>query len=577
MKTGLKIFIVSLFVFLIPNTVFAVYLEYWEFSSFHQNINIDENGTVHVKEEILADFTNEAHVGLLRAIPYLYENENSTYETQIYFFSAIDENELPYTTNTYEENGYLNVEMRTFDNEPVQKPLTFILNYDVNSAIISFEDHDEFYWNVNGTENPVVTKKAEASIKIPSQISTDDLKLTCYTGAYGEKNTDCDWIVDHKNSTVIFFAKNQLDAYENLSIVIGFPKGVIQNTVDASSLSNNNSLSKLIGVGFPVVTFTVMFFLWYYIGRDEKTFKTTVIPHYKAPQNLSPTETGTIIDEKLDPKDLTATILDFAVRGYIKITEIKGKDYELELLKPYKTEKEFEKIILDGIFPTNTAKTKVKIGALKNKFYIHVKPANKSIMNDLVKNGYFIASPEKVRDTFFAIAGFLGFIGLGLLQIPSLILSIGLLISAGIIAFFGNYMPRKTKKGKETYYELKGLYEYINTAEKDRMKFQEDNNIIFEKLLPYAMAFGLIKKWTKAFEGILNTPPSWYYPVGGWINRPFTMYYFADSLSSMTNNLTTDFMARPGSRGGGAWSGGSGFGGGGFSGGGFGGGGSHGL
>ena len=128
-------------------------------------------------------------------------------------------------------------------------------------------------------------------------------------------------------------------------------------------------------------------------------------------------------------------------------------------------------------------------------------------------------------------------------------------------------MPRKTSRGTETYYELKGLYEYIDTAEKDRMKFQENKKILFEKLLPYAMAFGLVKKWTKAFEGIYKNPPNWYTSTTPWTNRPFTMMYLSDQLNNFGKEATSNITSRPGNSGSGAWGGGSGFSSGGFGGG----------
>jgi uncharacterized membrane protein len=90
----------------------------------------------------------------------------------------------------------------------------------------------------------------------------------------------------------------------------------------------------------------------------------------------------------------------------------------------------------------------------------------------------------------------------------------------------------------------------------------------FEKFLPYAMALGVEHHWAKAFEGIIQNPPTWYQSYGG---QPFTTFYFISSLGSMTQTASSTFVSAPrASSSGSGWSGG---GGGGFSGGGFGGGG----
>jgi len=120
------------------------------------------------------------------------------------------------------------------------------------------------------------------------------------------------------------------------------------------------------------------------------------------------------------------------------------------------------------------------------------------------------------------------------------------------------------------YYTILGLEEFISTAEADRIKFQEKENIFME-LLPYAMAFKVADKWSKAFKEL--NKPDWFES-----NDPnfstFNAYYFISSINNLSSNMNETLKASPRSSGsGGSWSGGSGFGGGGFSGGGFGGGG----
>jgi uncharacterized membrane protein len=91
---------------------------------------------------------------------------------------------------------------------------------------------------------------------------------------------------------------------------------------------------------------------------------------------------------------------------------------------------------------------------------------------------------------------------------------------------------------------------------------------MFEKFLPFAMALGVEKNWSKAFQGIYTQPPSWY--QGGY-GPQFYPTTFVNSLNSMSTHAGSVMASAPRS------SGGSGFGGGGFSGGGFGGGGGGGF
>lgn len=553
-------------------TSFAAYEEGWNVASLHSEIDIATDGKVNIIENILADFTNETHKGLARIIPYKYDDGLTEFNARLNFESATDETGQSWANTVSKDGRFLNIEMRTQNLSELTGPATFIVNYTAENVFLFFDDHDEFYWNVNGTDWPVPFKEISATINLPKEFASEEIKLDCFTGYQGEKGKDCEFkITDSK--TVTFRTTRELKAYENFTIVLGLPPNTITIPLEKVSLW---WITQYWGLIFFPLVLLIMFRLWYKKGRDEKTAKDTVMPHYRPPEGLSPIETGTLIDEKLNNNDIIATIIDYAVKGFIKITEteskllfIKSVDYELELLKEFKADSKETEIILNELFPHNTAGEKIKISALQNKFYKKIPEITKATMEDLVSQGFFKENPSSVRKKYFVIGAVMGIVGFHGLAGIGILNGIMVMLSAFVIMLFSNYMPRKTTKGAETYYVLKGLYEFINTAEKDRMKFQENNNILFEKLLPYAMAFGLIEKWTKAFEGILKNPPAWFVSTHGWRNG-FSMDTFADSVNGMSHQMSNTIASKPGGSGGG-------FGGGGSSGGGFGGGGGHGL
>lgn len=576
---------ITLFVFLnliFITSVFAAgeqqYVENWQIDSFHSDITIKPSGQIDVTESIIANFENEEHRGIARTIPYD--------QVRLDFKSATDETGNPWKTEEFDYRTIKEIQMTNWQDEYNNETHSFILNYTASNVFTYFDDHDELYWNINGTDWVVSTKQITATIHLPKSLKKEEVKLACYTGAFEEQFQNCKF--DFRDNLITFAGTDQFYPYENLTIVIGLPK----NTIRPAGKSAAKNFEKPEYAKYlensplllPFLTLAITIYIWRKHGRDDQTVRNTIMPHYKPPKDLVPTQTGTIIDEKIDPRDITATIIDFAVKGFIKINEIEEegllfnhKDYELELIKPYTTTYEFEKIIMEAIFSKNEKGEKKKISDLKNKFYKHIKPIEKSVIKQLIKDDFFPHDPHKIRTIGYSIGGVALFSSFQLGGITGAhALTIGLFFSGIIILIMTHTFPRKTKKGTETYYILKGLYEYIDTAEKDRMKFQEENNIIFEKLLPYAISFGLVEKWTDAFEGILKVPPTWFYPHGGWHSQNFNMTAFAHDLDKFNNNLTDNIATAPG-KSGGAWSGGSGFGGGGFSGGGFGGGGGRGL
>ena len=460
--------------------------EYWEIESFQTEMIMDQYGRLNITENILADFKNEEHRGMAREIPYKIESRDA----EINFISAVDENGYAWNLAKVYQNGNLRLEMRKADNIPDNEKHTFIINYEANNVINRFDTHDELYMNVNGVSWPVGVKNISATVKLPKDFESSQIETICFTGIEGSTDKNCE-IIQTDSKTITIKAIKELSAYENLTFAIKFPL----NTLPVRPITLMERVFKIFFMMLAfnaVIVFAIMFTLWYRTGRDEKTEKTTIIPHYKPPKGLSPTEMGTVIDEKIDQRDLTSTIIDFAVRGYIKIIEIDGlqilffkgkKDYELELIKPYETTKAHEKIILENIFPKNEAGIKTKISSLQNKFYKHIPKIETAVMDQLVKDGYFPHNPKKIvskyKITGFIILGLTTQLSILMVQFLGPIFVVNTIISSILIITFGSIMPRKTKKGKEAYYELKGLYEYINTAEKDRMKFQEDNLILF--------------------------------------------------------------------------------------------------
>jgi len=557
----------------------AVANAYWEFPSIDQTIEIQESGKILVTETIVADFTQDSHRGIYREIPVHYKDDyGNPFNLRLNLISVTDENGNPHPIDKkgrdlFEDDYYL----RIGDADVwFQEEVTYVITYEIERAINYFEDHDELYWNIfTWWEVPVIN--SSATVILPEEVDTEQMQVACFTGYYGGTESGCDAeVIDGR--TFKFTGRQVFEPGDGFTIVAGWPKGLVAKP----------SILKVIWwaiidnwiLVIPVFVFLFVFLKWWYTGRDPKT-NDTIFPRYQPPEGLNATEVGTIIDEKLDMRDITTVVIDYAVKGYIKIREFKSKkgwfsdktDYELSILKPYSEApgiKSMEKDILDGMFG---GKDKVKISSLKYKFYKKIPQIKKDTYKGLVKDGYFVHNPENIRTTYTTIGGIL--IGIvvfagGLVAVIGGWMGIVALILSGIILIaFAGAMPRKTLKGAKVYFEIRGLEEYIRTAERDRIKFQEQENILFEKLLPYAMALNLADKWADAFKDIYKKGPDWFESDS---MDSFDTLNFVNRLGNFNSHTTTAMAASPKSSGSSSWSGGSGFSGG-FSGGGFGGGG----
>ncbi|MBN1494367.1 DUF2207 domain-containing protein [Candidatus Peregrinibacteria bacterium] len=552
----------------------------WYIKNFDQKIEIFENGTLHVEETVVADFSDDPHRGIIRTIPTNYRDKyGNPFNLRFKLLSVKDENGKPHpiADQGRDFEDWDNYFIKIGDPDVyLNKITTYVITYEVTRAVGFFPEHDEIYWNLF-TKWDVPVVESSATVILPASSKTQDQRAACFTGAYYSTASDCTAkIIDEK--TYEYKSQTELGAFEGFTIVAGFSKGIVEppNALQQILWFIFDNWSLLI----PVFVFIFLFLKWWYTGRDPKT-KDTIIPQYTAPKGLTATEVGTIIDEKVDIHDITTVIIDFAVKGFIKIKEIKEKkmmffdstDYELELLKDYKNAaniQSHEIKILDGVFEE---KNSVKISDLKLKFYKHIPKIKEEIYENLAKGGYFSGNPEKIRGLYLGIGIAVCVISFmlmgGIVVFMGLTFAITLPVSGALFIIFSKFMPRKTLKGADAYIHIKGLEEYIRTAEKDRIKFQEKENLFFEKLLPYAMVLGLSEKWAQAFKDIIKEQPKWF---EGQMDT-FNTVYLVDRLNHFTSQANTAFAASPRSSGGSsAWSGGSGFSGG-FSGGGFGGGG----
>jgi uncharacterized membrane protein len=539
---------------------------------FSAVIKINQDASLNVTETITYDFGEVMKHGIYRDITYKYQARGGNYNLRLSILSVKDADGNNYAYRVSNRGADKRIEIGDADIAVTGKKV-YVINYLVKRAINFFSDHDELYWNVTGNNWEVLIKQSKAEIIFPKNVGLRELKSNCYVGAVGSTN-NC--ISDRFVSagldlaSSVVFAHDGLAPKEGLTTVVSLPKGIINKPTwlaQAWDAFLDNGILFL-----PLLAFAIMFWLWENYGRDPRG-QGTIIAEFDAPDNLTPAEVGTIIDERANTKDISAEIIYLAIRGYLKITRltegkiIKTADYELKKLKAGNDlTNDFDSRLMKALFSDN--KTSVKLSDLKNEFYKSLKDVQKSVYQSVTDKHYFSQNPSKVRAWYMIGGGVLLALGIFAGSIFGLFGFFALVLSGIIVMIFGYFMPVKTRAGVLARENILGLKTYLSVAEKDRLKFHNapaKNPDHFEKLLPYAMVLGVEKEWAKQFEGIYNQQPSWYSdPSGGY----FTALALTNGLGNFQSRANSALATPPSS----AASGGSGFSGG-FSGGGFGGGG----
>ncbi len=565
----MKNFAIFLLVFIFGSPVAAAQNLYpEEIKNFSVEITLNKDSSFLVKESIVYDFGENLKHGIYRDIQIK--------EIKIKVIKVVDEFGNPYIFKVSKTNNSLRIKIGDPDKE-IKGERLYNIFYTVQRGLSYFANYDELYWNVTGNDWQVPIKKAGAKIHLPAGVPEKEIKLACFTGFLGSQGKDCGIYLD-KNGDINFESEKVFSPKEGLTIVLGLPKGIIKEPdIFQEILWRIEGFFPLL---IPLLVFLYLLREWWIKGKDPKV-KKTIIAQYEPPANLRPAEVSLVMRQKITPQDISATIIDLAVRGYIKIKEIKKTglfaclDYELIKLKDFNDPKadlrEYEKELLFTIFEFEENKS---LSGLENKFYKKLPTIIKKVYPGISHFKYFVSEPQKITQKWLLIGSgilisifplFFIFIFIFIFKdfFLSLVSLISIALSGILFMLFAPFMPKRTEKGTEAYWHILGFKEYINTAEKYRAEFQEKENI-FESYLPFAIIFGLVNKWAKAFEGIYNNPPSWYESDFG---SRFTALTFVKSLNKSISDVNNAFSSM---RGSGRT---SGFGGGGFSGGGRGGGG----
>ncbi|MCK4539911.1 DUF2207 domain-containing protein [Candidatus Parcubacteria bacterium] len=540
-------------------------------NNFETEININQDGSINVKEMIVYDFGSEEKHGIFRDIPYKYKVGGESFKLHFSDFSVTDRNgnDIIFDVDNYKESKRIKI------GDPdvyVGGVRHYVIKYRVKRAINFFDDHDELYWNVTGQTWVTPVRQTKATINLPKSVNIEKLKFECYTGKSGS-NEKCvssrlNFIAKDEADSIIF-SDDSLRPGEGVTIVVGFPKGIVKKFSWLKIFLETAKDNWI--VILPLFSLLFFIYFWRKYGKDPAGRK-TIIAEFAAPDDLSPAEVGTIIDERAHRKDVSAEIINLAVKGHIKITYIeksgilKADDYELEKLAIREDVlNELQFALLKALFAD---KKKIRLSDLKDKFYEDLNDIIDRIYQATVNKGYFPKNPKKIRRFYISLAilvlvvgwfvgPFLGWIGV-----------VSVWITGILILILGNVMPKKTKKGVLAREKILGLKMYLEVAEKDRINFHnapKKNPKIFEKLLPFAIVLGVEKKWAKQFEDIYHEAPNWYSSASA---RNFSALALANNLNSFQSQANSTLASMPSS----ASSGGSGFSGGG-SGGGFGGGG----
>jgi hypothetical protein len=566
-------FFLALLLLLLPAPSRA---EDFSITSFRSVIEVRDDSSLRIAETIDTVFHRQRH-GLYRDIPFRYTDELGKESfTPVRWISVRDASGNPWKHKVERSGGFVRIRI----GDPgrfVEGRQVYVIEYSVENAVLPFPDHDELYWNITGNGWDVPIGSVSAHVAVAAGDRTLEIRTGCFTGPRGSREQACTISPDRNGAT--FVSTRACGAGEGMTVVLGWEKGILRPASPWKATAFRLNLSENWVFLAPLLTLAYMLVRWYRRGRDP-SWSDPLVVAYGPPEEggrvLLPAEVGVLLDERLDPRDVTASVVNLAVKGHVTIEErvtpgllFDRTDYVLKKAKGAGAElPPFERLLMERLFREHG--DEVSVSDLKQRFFRNIEDLKKSAFDELGRMKLFGANPLAVTEKY-RIAGFaIFFAGVGIALLAS---KFGLVDgdSSGIAAFLSGvvvfllapYMPVKTVNGVKVVGAIRGFEEFLSRTEKDRLKRMNDANL-FERCLPYAIALGVSERWAKAFEGIWQEPPRWYVSRGGF--DTFRPAAFHHSLDTALSSMAAAMQSSP-------RSGGSGFSGGGGSGGGGGGGG----
>lgn len=602
--------------------------------AYHSDITIAADGSMDVTESICAWVQNrQIKHGIYRDFPTDYRDTlRNRYQVGFTVLGATLDGE-PVEWHAAKRGNGERVMIGDADGYLPRGEHLFTLSYHVNREIGFFDDHDEFYWNVNGTGWTLPIEAISADVHLPAAVPAGQLKATGYTGIRGSRQQALTTTLH--DGGAYFAATQALGLHENLTIALAFPKGIVTQpslTQRAAWLlhDNHNALQGMLG----------LVLLWMYYGIAWRLFGADPdggpkIALYEPPDGDSAAALRFVREMGYDANCFTAGILGIAAKGGLSIEKIDEKKFAATRTEKFDATRlrpdeqslfytlfgggprvEFDQAqrtrIADACRKHHNALRK----AFRNRNFrsnsLFVLPgilltiaimwkfshaAGIGIAGSLIPAvGYgglaawcgYSVWRESFRGggkigwgvwwnlAFFALMSVLWLWRWG--STEGFVLSVVVVVLIATNVAFVEWMKAPTRAGARLAKRIDGFRWYLGVAEKQELDSRyrpESNPKLFSTYLPYALALGVGNAWAERFAHALtpaqmrDAQPTWY-PGGYGGYTDFS----GTGLVNFTNSLSTSFSAAVASAtvapGGGSGAFGSG---GGFSGGGGGGGG----
>jgi len=430
------------------------------------------------------------------------------------------------------------------------------LSYLVHGAAIEAGEETLVSWPLlQGLNIPVET--FEATVHAPSAFTMID----CAAGAPAAPSGCTFYGGGTHEYPNPYFRDEHRGAGEVVVASLRFPANAVPANQDLRELwtldraFSTEPLPLAVAAGTVLLGALVLWLLHRRVGRDALAVAPQLVAMFSPTgagqvsfttvDGIRPGAIGTLVDERVDPIDITASVLDLAVRGHLLITELERESAHAPTQWTFSRRRhdgpllDYERTLLDAIAPvqgdpvllTNLAGSVAgSIGQIQSELY-----------EEVVDRGWFARRPDTTRSHWTAF----GWVTVGLAIAATVALAafthfglaglVLVVLALGMI-FLAQELPARTASGRAVLAGLDVLRGSLLTQPVEQLPLADRLEQV-SSLLPYAVVLGGRERWLQALADADDDdqPDS---TDLGWYHGPST-WQLADLPASLNSFVTT--------------------------------------
>ncbi len=535
--------------------------------TYHVDIQVNEDGFLDVTENIAVEFFEQRR-GIFREIPTRYQLAGDQINIRI------SEVEVAGWEHKVERKGHKFVLRIGSADRFITGPQAYVISYRVTGPFFYWEEWTELYWNVIGPEWQVPIEKASFELRFPSALTAELGDYRVFSGR--ENDQDNALLVEREGAVLRGETRGTLQPGEGISVAQKITPGVIK---ESRALTEHETSVRIPDKTYPIpaALLGVLYLFWARFVRREKRNYPREDVHFP-PEGLESPVAGAVIDGRVQTRDVISLIPLWGSRGHLRIRSLQSEygyekdDLYIERLEdlpghaPY-----YQRIFFDKLFEE---KDVVLLSSVKEKFYSTIAKVKAELRRDTRANDQWY---DRAGSSVYKGGVFIGLFLLCLtisifVMVKWQLIATGIItLLLGIACLIIHLQPlRMTDEGQYLRHRLKMLRNSLKSTNTDRVtRLVGDDPGYFEKLFPYAVAFGLDRGFIKQFEALQEVAPPWFFNDHSYSNnQPTTFQDFSQQFD--VKSVQSAFVSTPpsqstGSSSGTSFSGGTG---GGFGGGG---------